>query len=164
MVRPLINGIALTLGMALAQAGQGELLDDSLSPQQQLNLSFDWKDPLYSGPTGDRNFTAVVARAYNVETRLNTAKYLGQRARIYLGLPINVRGLRNPDSLRMSWTTNGLFSDGSVTPGTRQLIYQGTINKQVMRDIFNFTFDMDGRDLNQTLRLEPVYEIEIDTP
>jgi hypothetical protein len=164
MVRPLINGIVLTLGMALAQAGLGELLDDSLSPQQQLNLNFDWKDPLYSGPAGDRNFTAVEARAYNVETRLNTAKYLGQRARIYLGLPINVRGLRNPDSLRMSWTTNGLFSDGSVTPGTRQLIYQGTISEKVMRDNFSFTFDMDGHDLNQTLRLEPVYEIEIDTP
>ncbi len=164
MVRPLSNGIVLTLGIALAQAGLAEPLDDSLSPQQQLNLNFDWKDPLYSGPADDRNFTAVEARAYNVETRLNTAKYLGQRARIYLGLPINVRGLRNPDSLRMSWTTNGLFSDGSVTPGNRQLIYQGTITENVMRGNFSFTFDIDGRDLNQTLRLEPVYEIEIDTP
>ncbi|MGB7931434.1 MAG: hypothetical protein WCH04_04310 [Gammaproteobacteria bacterium] len=164
MVRPLIYGIALTLGMALAQASLAELLDDSLSPQQLLNLNFDWKDPLYSGPANDSNFTAVVAYAYNVETRLNTAKYLGQRARIFLGLPINVRGLRNPDSLRMSWTTNGLFSDGSVRPGNRQLIYQGTITENVMRDNFNFTFDMDGRDLNQTLRLETVYEIEIDAP
>jgi len=164
MVRTLIYGIAVAIVMALARPVPAELLDDSLSPQQQLNLNFEWKDPLYSGPAKDSNFTAVVARAYNVETRLNTAKYLGQRARIYLGLPINVRGLRNPDSLRMSWTTNGLFSDGSVTPGTRQLIYQGTISGNVMRDNFNFTFDMDGRDLNQTLRLEPVYEIEIDAP
>ena len=164
MVRTLIYGIAIIIGMALAQPSLAEPLDDSLSPQQQVNLNFEWKEPLYSGPANDSNFTAVVARANNVETRLNTAKYLGQRARIYLGLPINVRGLRNPDSLRMTWTTNGLFSDGSVTPGTRQLIFEGTINDRVMRDIFNFTFEMDGRDLNQTLRLEPVYEIEIDAP
>ena len=164
MVRTLIRSLAVVLVTTLVQPVLAEPLDDSLSPQQQLNLNFDWKDPLYSGAGTDNNFTAVVAHAYNVETRLNTAKYLGQRARIYLGLPINVRGLSNPASLRMTWTTNGLFSDGSVTPGTRQLIYQGTINKQVMRDIFNLSFEMDGRDLNQTLRLEPVYEIEIDTP
>jgi hypothetical protein len=164
MVRTLIRSLAVVLVTTLVQPVPAELLDDSLSPRQQLNLDFDWKDPLYSGTGTDNNFTAVVAHAYNVETRLNTAKYLGQRARIFLGLPINVRGLRNPDSLRMSWTTNGLFSDGSVTPGNRQLIYQGTISEDVMRDNFNFTFDMDGRDLNQTLRLEPVYEIEIDAP
>jgi len=164
MVRTLISGFAIVLLATPVQPVLAETLDDSLSPQQQLNLNFEWKIPLYSGPADDRNLTAVVARASNVETRLNTAKYLGQRVRIYLGLPVNVRGLRNPDSLRMTWTTNGLFSDGSVTPGTRQLIYQGTINKRVMRDIFNFSFEMDGRDLNQTLRLEPVYEIEIDAP
>jgi hypothetical protein len=161
MVRTLIRGLAIVL---LATPVLAETLDDSLSPQQQLNLNFEWKIPLYSGPADDRSLTAVVARANNVETRLNTAKYRGQRARIYLGLPINVRGLRNPDSLRMTWTTNGLFSDGSVTPGTRQLIYQGTISEQEMRDIFNFSFEMDGRDLSQTLRLVPVYEIEIDAP
>jgi hypothetical protein len=164
MVRALNGGLAVVLGMALVQACLAAPLDDSLSPQQQLSLDFEWEKPLYSGPANDSNFTAVVAHAYNVETRLNTAKYLGQRARIYLGLPINVRGLRNPDSLRMTWTTNGLFSDGSVTPGTRQLIFEGTINEQVMRDNFNFTFEMDGRDLYQTVRLEPVYEIEIDAP
>jgi hypothetical protein len=164
MVRTLIRGLAIIFLATLVQPVLAETLDNSLSPQQQLNLNFEWKVPLYSGPADDRNLTAVVARANNVETRLNTAKYLGQRARIYLGLPVNVRGLRNPDSLRMTWTTNGLFSDGSVTPGTRQLIYQGTINERVMRDIFNFSFEMDGRDLNQTLRLEPVYDIEIDAP
>ena len=163
MVRTLI-GIAILIGMALAQPCLAVPLDDSLSPQQQLNLNFEWKEPFYTGPANDRAFTAVVARANNVEIRLNTAKYLNQRARIYLRLPVNVRGLRNPDSLRMTWTTNGLFSDGSVTPGTRQLIYQGTISEQVMRDIFNFSFEMDGRDLSQTLRLVPVYEIEIDAP
>jgi len=164
MVRTLIRSFTIVLLTLLVQPVLAETLDDSLSPQQQLNLNFEWKMPLYSGPADDRNLTAVVAHASNVETRLNTARYLGQQARIYLELPINVRGLRNPDSLRMSWTTNGLFSDGSVTPGTRQLIYQGMINARVMRDIFNFSFEMDGRDLNQTLRLEPVYDIEIDAP
>jgi hypothetical protein len=164
MVRPLIRGLAVVLTVTLVQPVPADPLDDSLSPQQQLNLNFDWKEPFYTSTANDSAFTAVVARANNVEMRLNTAKYIGQRARIYLGLPINVRGLRNPDSLRMTWTTNGLFSNGSVTPGTRQLIFEGTINNKVMRDIFNFSFEMDGRDLNQTLRLEPMYEIEIDTP
>lgn len=164
MVRPLICCIATIIGVAFARPGQTESLDDSLSPQQQLSLEFEWKDPNSTAFMRFENFTAVLARANHVEMRLNTAKFLGQRARIFLGLPITVRGLRNPDSLRMSWTTSGLFSDGSITPGMRQLIFQGTIDERVMRDIFNFSFEMDGRDLSQTLRLEPVYEIEIDAP
>ena len=33
-----------------------------------------------------------------------------------------------------------------------------------MRDIFNFTFEADARFLTQSLRLEPVYEIEVISP
>lgn len=139
-------------------------LDDSLSPRQQHDLDLAWK---YTGNTdslSDQEFNTVIAHATNVDTRLDTSRYLGSHARIYLELPILVRGLTQPSGLLLSWTTNGLFNAGQLTPGNRQLIFEGPITDLVMHDIFNFTFELDARYLTQTLRLEPVYEIEITAP
>ena len=63
-----------------------------------------------------------------------------------------------------SWTTNGLFLDGQLTPGNRQLIFEGVVSTPVMIDNFNFTFELDARDLRQTLRTEPIYELEVISP
>jgi hypothetical protein len=139
-------------------------LDDSLSPRRQVDLDLQWK---YGGNTeklGDAEFNAVSATARNLDTRLDTSAYVGSEARIFLELPILVRGLGNPSSLVLSWTTGGLFNAGRVTPGNRTLIYEGSITQPVMRDTITFTFDLDARYLHQPLRLEPVYEIEIITP
>lgn len=162
MGRTLIAG--LIVGMMLCAPVLAERLDDSLSPRQQHNLQLEWKhrDDL-EGKHIDQ-LTQVVATARNVDTRLDTSAYVDQQARIYLELPIQVRGLANPASLELSWTTNGLFNSGSVTPGTRQLIFEGRVPEPVMRDIFNFTFEVDARHLYQSLRLEPIYEIEVVTP
>ena len=86
------------------------------------------------------------------------------QVRIFLGLPVQVRGLNNPQRLTVSWTTNGLFQDGEVNPGNRRLIFEGKITEPVMRDIFNFTFEVDARFMTQLLRLEPIYEIEVISP
>lgn len=139
-------------------------LDDSLSPQRQVDLDLQWK---YQGNTdtlGDAEFNAVAAQARNLDTRLDTSAYVGSEARIFLELPILVRGLGNPSSLVLSWTTGGLFNPGQVTPGNRQLIFEGQITQPVMRDIITFTFELDARFLHQPLRVEPVYEIEIISP
>jgi len=123
-----------------------------------------WK---YQGNTGglsDTEYNTVTAQARNVDTRLDTSPYTGSAARIFLVMPIIIRGLANPSSLELSWTTGGLFNAGRVTPGNRQLIFEGSITKPVMRDIFNFTFELDARYLQQTLRVEPDYEIEIISP
>ena len=164
MVRTLKSFLLLTCLTGLVTPCQAERLSDALSPRQQVDLDLVWKYRNNLETLDDRQYNTVITTARNIDTRLDTSAYLGSRARIYLELPIQVRGLANPASLELSWKTNGLFSPGRVTPGNRQLIFEGTIKDPVMRDIFDFTFEVDGRFLNQTLRLEPVYDIEIVTP
>lgn len=164
MVCALKHSLKLLLGLCLQGNALAGILDDSLSPRQQLDLDLVWK---YQGNTAglsDTEYNRVMAQARNVDTRLDTSPYIGSRARIFLALPIVIRGLANPSSLELSWTTGGLFNAGRVTPGTRQLIYEGSVTEPVMRDIINFTFELDARYLQQTVRLEPVYEIEIISP
>ncbi len=147
-----------------ALPSQAQRLSDALSQQQQINIEFDWKHHNAGDELDTKEFNAVVAHARNVNTRLDTADFIDTQARIFLGLPVQVRGLNNPQRLSVSWTTNGLFQNGEVTPGNRRLIFEGRISEPVMQDIFNFTFEMDARFLSEMLRLEPVYEIEIISP
>jgi hypothetical protein len=141
-----------------------ERLDDSLSPRRQVNLDLVWRHQGNTDALSEAEFNSLTAQAKNLDTRLDTSAYIGSEARIFLELPILVRGLGNPSSLVLSWTTGGLFNAGRVTPGNRQLIYEGQITQPVMRDTMTFTFELDARYLLQPLRLEPVYEIEIITP
>ena len=137
-----------------------ERLDDSLSPQQQLDINLDWKDQYSAEDLDTRELNALVARAQDVEVRLNTAPYVGQRGRIYITLPLSIRGTADSSALRMSWTTNGLFASGSLTAGNRVKLFEGEITDRVMTDIFDITFKIDARQVINNLRLEPVYDIE----
>jgi hypothetical protein len=163
MVRTL-GRLLLLLVCLQALPSQAQRLSDALSQQQQINIEFDWKHHNAGDELDTKEFNAVVAHARNVNTRLDTTDFVDTQARIFLGLPVQVRGLNNPQRLSVSWTTNGLFQDGEVTPGNRRLIFEGRISEPVMQDIFNFTFEMDARFLSEMLRLEPVYEIEIISP
>lgn len=164
MVCALKRGLFLLCLLGLAGPLAAERLDDALSPRQQHDLDLVWKHTGNTDALSAQEFNSVIASARNVDTRLDTSRYTGSQARIFLELPILLRGLTQPSSLQLSWTTNGLFSAGQVTPGNRQLIFEGPITDEVMRDIFNFTFELDARYLTQTLRLEPVYDIEIIAP
>jgi len=163
MVRTL-GRLLLLLVCLQALPSQAQRLSDALSQQQQINIEFDWKHHNTGDELDTKEFNAVVAHARNVNTRLDTSDFVDTQARIFLGLPVQVRGLNNPQRLSVSWTTNGLFQNGEVTPGNRRLIFEGRISEPVMQDIFNFTFEMDARFLSEMLRLEPVYEIEIISP
>ena len=165
MGRTLIRGALLLICSLLSTTVPAERLDDSLSPRQQINLQLDWKTSSIDPDKLDENVIhRVIAHASNVDTRLDTSKYLDKEVRIYLALPILVRGLSNPQGMNFSWTTNGLFLEGQLTPGNRQLIFEGRVTSPVMIDNFHFTFELDARYLTQTLRLEPVYEIETLVP
>lgn len=163
MVRTL-GRLLVLLACLQAVPLQAERLSDSLSPQQQINIEFDWKHHNAGDELDVKEFNAVIAHARNVDTRLDTSDFADMQARIFLELPIQVRGLNSPQRLAVSWTTNGLFQNGEVTPGNRRLIFEGRITEPVMRDIFNFTFEVDARFLTELMRLEPVYEIEIISP
>jgi hypothetical protein len=165
MVSALNPRILVLLCLAgLQSQALAERLDDSLSPRQQVDLDLVWEHPGNPDALSDTEYNAVTAQVRNLDTRLDTSAYVGSQARIFLELPILVRGLGNPSSLVMSWTTGGLFNAGRVTPGNRQMIYEGSITQPVMRDTITFTFELDARFLHQPLRLEPVYEIELISP
>jgi len=141
-----------------------ELLDDSLSPQHQFDIDFEWTYQNDLDIHDDTQLNSLTARATYVEVRLNTYRYAGKRARIFIGLPVAIRGMADSSALRMSWKTNGIFANGSITAGNRSKLFEGKITQQVMSDIFDISFQIDARQVFGALRLKPVYEIEILDP
>jgi hypothetical protein len=138
-----------------------ERLDDSLSTRQQFDVDLVWKSQYNTENLDTRELNALIAQARYVEIRLNTAPYVGQRGRIFITLPLNIRGTADSSALRMSWTTNGLFSNGSLTAGNRVKLFEGEITDRVMTEVFDITFEIDARQVYNNLRFEPVYDIEL---
>jgi hypothetical protein len=138
-----------------------EPLDDSLSPRQQYDLDLDWKQQHNTENLDDRELNALTARAHHVEVRLNTAHYVGQHGRIFISLPLDIRGTVDSSALRMNWTTNGLFANGSVTAGNRARLFEGEITDSVMTDVFDITFEIDARQVYNNLQFQPVFDIEV---
>ena len=104
---------------------------------------------------------ALNARIRAHEIRLNTAPYVGRQVQIFLALPIQIQGLKNPAGMRLEWQTRGPFSAGTTQPGSRSLIYQGPVSAAVMTDIFDFTLHIDGQSIDGRLQFDPQFELEI---
>ncbi len=154
---------ALAAGaLACALAIAGERLDDSLSPQSRITVSARYLHEDTSG-IDQLSFHAVLAEARNVEVRLNTAKYLGRRAEIYLVLPLAARGLSSPGALRLEWRAQGRFAapSGSLQAGGRALLFRGTVAQAQLTEIFDFRFHVDERHMRGPLEFEPQFEIEL---
>lgn len=156
--------LALACLALWASIATAEKLDDSLSPRQDIDVIIDWSHRGNLENLDEEQLNALTSTVNNVEVRLNTAQYVGRQARIYLVLPVIIRGLDDPDALRLSWSTRGVFSDGTVTPGARALLFDGVIIDPVMIDVLDFTIDVDGRSFNEPINFEPEYEIEAVTP
>ncbi len=139
-------------------------LDDSLSPRQNVDVIIDWRYSNNLENLDEEKLNAMHSVVRNFEVRLNTAQYTGKQARVYLSLPVVIPGLEDPAGMRLSWTTRGIFSDGTVTPGTRSLLFDGIITSAVLIDILDFTIEIDGRSFINPITFEPEYEIEPVTP
>lgn len=139
-------------------------LDDTLSPVQNIDMQVDWSHQYRLDELSEDQLNALESRYDNYEVRLNSAAHIGQRVRIYIALPVNIRGLDDPAALRLSWTTRGDFLDGTVTPGSRTLLFDGLVDDAVLVDILDFTLAIDSRAFSAPINFEPDYEIEIVTP
>lgn len=157
----LILAIAVLL---ITPAVCAERLDDLLSPQQQFDIDFEWTYQNDIDLHDDTQLNSLTARAQRVEIRLNTSRYLGKYARIFIGLPVTIRGMVDSSALRMSWKTNGIFADGSITAGNRSKLFEGKVTQNVLSDVFDILFQIDARQVFGALRLKPLYEIEILDP
>lgn len=153
---------ALILMVLLAVPAAAVKLDDSPSPRQRVDVQMQWT---YEIPRNRRltlqEMSALNARIRAHEVRLNTAAYVGRTVQIYLGLPIQIQGLKSPAGMRLEWQTRGPFSAGSTQPGSRSLIYQGPVTAALMSDIFDFTLHIDAQSLDGRLQFDPQFELEI---
>ena len=150
--------------MLLACPAAALELDDTLSPVQNIDMQVDWAHKYRLDELSEDQLNALVAHYGNYEVRLNTSAHVGQHVRIYLALPVTIRGLDDPAALRLSWTTRGNFIDGTVTPGSRTLLFDGQVDDVVLLDILDFTLEIDSRAFGAPINFEPDYEIEIVTP
>ncbi len=137
-----------------------ERLSDRASPQQVVEAPVHWLGEQNPDKLTDEEFNTMVAEARGVEIRLDTARFVGQPARIFLRLPARIRGLRSPNAIRLEWKTQGIFAAGSVVAGNRAQIFEGTIPGPLMTDIFDFTMYIDSRDFVAPMSFDPIYEID----
>jgi len=158
--------ITLLLATIPAQA-QRQLLDDSLSPRRNFSLELKWNiqemERAINAMIND-NATALpplTGRLSHVETRLDTRQYVGQRARIYLLVPVSFAGTHSPHNMLLSWETRGQFLAGSTRPGQSTLIFEGIIEQPVTSDVFDFTIAIEQGDVPDSFILETDYEIEV---
>ena len=150
--------VFLTLSFNVQAA---EVLDDSQSPRKQFNFRFEWANKGDLSALNKDEFFLLKAHLPNVEVRLNTASYMGKRARIYLALPHQIDGFNGSNGFSLGWKTTGLFAPGTTLLGTRALIYQGLIESPLMIEFFTFTLTVDANCLMGKLRYAPIYEIEL---
>ena len=153
--------LVMTALLCATGTGSGaDILDDSLSPRRTVNVQFQWTHQGNLSDLSRKDFLGLTGRAPNVEVRLNTSNYVGQNARIFLALPVQINGLVGSDGLKLIWKTRGYFNAGNTTPGNRALIFQGRIDAPVLSDFFSFTIHLDARRLNGKLRYAHNHEIE----
>ena len=160
-LRFIVSGLVLLISTNITSPlAEAETLDDSQSPRQTYNVQLNWhhRDNL-SGLSRDQ-FYKLSAIIPNVEIRLDTGAYVGQNVRIFLALPQKIDGLNGSQGLRLNWETRGLFASGSATPGTRSLLFQGTVTAPLLTEFFNFTVQIDAARITGRLRYAPIYEIE----
>ena len=156
MVTFILGFICATTALA------ADILDDSLSPRRQYSVQLEWAHKERPSKLSRSEYLLLTARIPHVEVRLDTSKYIGQTARIYLKLPRQITGLVGTSGFRLSWVTKGLFQGGEIKPGGRVLIYDGIIQMPVMTDFFTFSLTVDADKTTGTLQHAPIYEIETD--
>ena len=152
---------ALCLPLLTLQArAETVVLDDSASPRQQVSAGFEWVVPAPgANPEADDLFRlrAVVS---GLEYRLDTSAFTGRAVRIYLHFPRNTAGLDTGGSARLTWRTRRVLTPGSASQGERPLVFDGVVDSALISETFDFTIDLDVRDVTGPFRLAPRFVLE----
>lgn len=159
----MIRSISLTLVLLLtAPAAAQQRLSADASPQRQVRADLEWAVPMSRVDTvSDKAFTQMLARVSQLDIRLDTRRFQGRRARIYMSVPLPVQGLSGAGGLRLRWQTEGVFQDGTLVPGERSLIYSGPITEAELRDRLDLTVEVDAQAVShREIRFEPVFLVE----
>jgi hypothetical protein len=157
-MKPLICA-ALALSIFVPATALAAPLDDSASPRQRIEAKPRWQ---YDGEDAlsPERIGRMVVDVPNVEFRLNTASWQGKAARIYLTLPPLVPGVKSPEGMRVEWRARQFMQSGTVVPGGRVLVFDGTVERAQTVEFFDFTIQLDTRFTHRGIRFEPKFEIE----
>jgi hypothetical protein len=162
-LRAIFRSAALLLlaALALPASAQVERLDDSASPRAHVQAGLD-----DSGIVRPGTPISPIARASfgRVEYRLNTARHVGRRARIFYVIPAGVPGVRTPNAILVQWRSQGLFASGQGRPGERIQVWNGVVREPWMTEGFDLSWQVDLRELRlargMRLGFEAYFEIE----
>jgi len=154
-----ILAASVLLGISISSHA-AEVLDDSQSPKKQFNVRFEWEKKENLSSLSKDDYFLLKAHIPDVEVRLNTLKYIGKKARIYLALPSQIDGFSGSRGFSLTWKTTGIFASGATSPGNRALIFEGLIDAAILTEFFTFTLKLDANRLTGKLRYAPIYEIE----
>ena len=103
----------------------------------------------------------LVAELKDAELRFDLSRHVKSRVRIYLAMPILVKGLRGTSGLRVDWVARRTFQAGGASPGTRALVFEGVITAAELVEQFDFKLTIDARALQGPLGFDPAFEIEV---
>jgi hypothetical protein len=159
-VKVALPGALAAVVAVTGAASAAQRLDDTPSPQSQFVSDLRWAAPASRASGDARDLYLQVAEVRAVEVRLDTTRYRGANARVYLALPVQVQGLAGSGGFRLSWQTRGLLYAGSAIPGARALLFDGVIQEDLLVEVFDFLLEVDAAAVTQALRFEPVFEIE----
>lgn len=104
------------------------------------------------GPGG----TSLVQGSMLAPLKLNTTRWRGKLGRVYMVLPPQIVG-----PVRARWTTRGDLLPGELLAGNRALVYSGTL-PAYLTDTLTLKLEADGYRLNQPVRLEFRFEIDVE--
>ena len=90
-----------------------------------------------------------------VRVQLNVMPWLQHSGRIYLVFPA-----QQPGTVRASWSSQGRLLSGSVTSGSRALVYAGPISTPVVQDVLQLAIFVDGRQMHRGYELNFHFEME----
>jgi hypothetical protein len=127
-------------------------VDDHATLPIESTALLRWRE---TAPSLARDNTLEGATA--VAVRLNLARWIDQKASLYLVFP-----QQGTAALRASWTTQGRLLPGEITPGDRVLVYQGRITSPVIEDTLTLFIEADGSRLQGVQHLDFHFEIDTD--
>ena len=157
----------LCLALAGTANAQRERLDELQSAAQDYNLDLEWQPAqlrlvLSALAAGNRGAApALEGDIPGAVVRLDTRDYQDRRARIYITLPTQTRGLDAGTDLELFWQSSGEVIEGSVRPGQSALLYEGRVEKPVTLFTLNLRLVVGDSIRSRQFVLEPFYEIEL---
>ncbi len=126
-------------------------VSDAQSQVLNPHLPLKWRS--LSPAKGDH----TVEGSTQVQIKLDTQAWAGQRGRIYMALPAQAT---SPIVARWS-TQNSTLQNGQLNSGQRTLVWSGVVPTHPLEDVLSVTIQTDGRLLSVSQMLRFNFEIDV---